>query len=332
MKLTFTLACSILLLASTARAGGNGPAPAAACSASGNPEARGGAAAGPRGRGAHELEPGVHGFATLTDRLAPITFTIHLVAPSHEDKILLGSIRGLIHGAVEQINAQIGPGRLQVEEVFNENPAAIQGRPGHILVQVGEPGKAVGVDRAGETKLHGIGGFIFPEEVFGATITLKRELLDALDHRRGGIPFVVLHELLHALGLDHFEKPFGAPQRDQVMRECCHMFGRPDEARVDQYIEQNIERTRREYGGLTAGQEARLREGIRRGIPAGLECRMRERNPGTLGEGDINGLKYLTRQDPCAADGTTFSPMALGDYERENVESRRRCGEGCTIL
>ena len=59
---------------------------------------------------------------------------------------------------------------------------------------------------------------------------------------------------------------------------------------------------------------------------------MREKDPGTLGEGDINGLKYLTRQDPRAADGTTFSPMALGDYERENVESRRRCGEGCTIL
>jgi hypothetical protein len=297
-------------------------------------------AAGPLARAAgaepaaEGLVPEVHGFTALTKRLAPIGFSLHLVAASLEDRRLMDEIREPVQAAVDQINEHIGRGRIRLQQGAVADPAGLKGRPGIILIQAGSPsGEFVQIlPRYGATDVHGVGGLwkSYRECVFGGTITLDRAFLALRDHQRETLPYVILHELLHAVGLDHVEEPYRGER--QVMR--CGV-DTPDQESIDERAAQAFEKAVDEFKGLGlilgAEDAARLQAEIKEETARAVSRWLRESHRPILGQGDINGLRYLTREDPRDEEGI-FIAIPIETFTRQYLTRHPHLRHDCVIL
>jgi hypothetical protein len=290
---------------------------------SGETGSREGRSGGPETR---NLVPGRDGFTLVADRLASIRYTIHLVARTAEDQARARVMLGMLPAAAAQINEHIGRDRLTISARIVADPASLSGTPGNILIEPESRGR----NHPGHTDptVMGSAGWIF-DQVCGANIQIDRGLIDA---RIAGevLPFILLHELLHAMGLFHFDGEYQGAE--QVMRTGTALPFTVEEPGFKELIagflaKQNTtpDRCIAEWG------ESRYRDFCEKTLHSIVKLKHRP----VLCAGDINGLRYVTRHDAIDRDTGVFTPQDTVEdlQERRDAEaSGKPCGGWCAIL
>lgn len=242
------------------------------------------------------LEPGRDGFNLVADRLGSIPFTVHLVAGSAADEPRANLLRELLPATLAQVNAHIGLNRIVLAPATLAASSPLKGRAGVITF---EPATlAPGVGGRALPDARGSHGWIY-EGTYGGSVAIDRGLLDA-PHGRALLPHVLLHELLHVLGLFHFEGTYAGGE--QVMRPCGGMFSGTGDPAFQAFVRKGI------GDGAEATIAALGPEGWGKFCDEVLVAFAKGAYPAVLGQGDLNGLRHVTRGDRIDPATGAFTP------------------------